>query len=87
MNETDWSKIEDSENEAPYAPARKPYRPTPNANDMLMGGVPAAPDPDEKGPWFVAAYDGMCPCGVSFYEGDRIRADGDGDWEAQACCG
>lgn len=40
------------------------------------------------GPWFHAAYDGECElCGTGFYGGDLIRADGDGGYEGQDCCG
>ena len=52
----------------------------------FLSGAPAG-DGLRKGPWFCAAYDGECVCGVSFYEGDLIRADGDGGWEAGDCCG
>lgn len=41
-----------------------------------------------KGAWFIAACDGDCHgCGREFGEGDEIRADGDGGFEARACCG
>lgn len=89
MNDTDWAAIEDSESSDAYDPFKtgKPYRPTQSADDLLMGGGPPEPD-DDKGPWFEAQYDGECAgCSVSFYEGDRIRADGDGGWEAEECCG
>jgi hypothetical protein len=40
----------------------------------------------EKGPWFGAMYDGRCSsCEDSFAEGDRIRADGQGGYECEAC--
>lgn len=84
MNDTDWAGIEDSENERPYAPARKPYRPVTDANDFLMGG---GDDREGKGPWIVASFDSECPCGDPIFEGDMIRADGDGEWEGQECCG
>lgn len=39
------------------------------------------------GLWFPAAYPGHCDqCGVSFDQGDQIRADGEGGWVAE-CCG
>jgi hypothetical protein len=50
-------------------------------------------DPDEiepkndKGPWFTAGFDSdddSC-CGEGIYEGDVIRADGEGGWEHQDC--
>lgn len=90
MNETDWAKIEDSENDAAYAPAPKPYRPTTTADAFLMGGGyvhEEDPDPDEeKGPWFAAEYPGQCSaCYLPFTPGDMIRADGEGDWEAKFC--
>jgi hypothetical protein len=83
MNPTDWSKIEDSENDDACAAPRKG-----TADAFLMGGG-EDPDPDDdKGPWFRAAYDGECAaCFAAFFEGDLIRADGDGGWEAQECCG
>jgi hypothetical protein len=41
-----------------------------------------------KGPWFYASYSGECAgCTRAFDEGDLIRADGFGDWEAKECCG
>lgn len=59
---------------------------------------PAAPDPfasgtaeasaDGPGPWFYASYAGDCSgCCAPYDEGDLIRADGNGEWEAQDCCG
>jgi hypothetical protein len=59
------------------------------ADDFLGGGSPT-PEPEQggKGPWFDSAYDGDCSgCYTSFLSGDVIRADGDGGWEAQDCCG
>ena len=45
-------------------------------------------DGPRKGPWFYASYDGECSgCDGAFYEGELIRADGEGGWEAQECCG
>lgn len=54
-------------------------------NDFLMGDgsddTAAAP-----GPWFMASYPGKCSgCFAPFSEGDLIRADGEGGWEAQYC--
>jgi hypothetical protein len=47
---------------------------------------PAAEPAPEKGPWFGAMYDGRCSsCEDSFAEGDRIRADGQGGYECEAC--
>lgn len=41
-----------------------------------------------KGAWFISACDGDCHgCGREFGEGDEIRADGDGGFEARRCCG
>lgn len=40
------------------------------------------------GPWFITAVAGDChSCGREFVEGDEIRADGDGGFEARNCCG
>jgi len=40
----------------------------------------------EKGPWFGAMYDGKCAsCEDSIFEGDRIRADGEGGYECEDC--
>lgn len=40
------------------------------------------------GPWFPSRYDGSCDtCGADFGEGEEIRADGSGGWEAFECCG
>jgi hypothetical protein len=45
-------------------------------------------DDSGPGPWFPAGYDGECgTCGAFFFAGDIIRADGDGGWEGQECCG
>ena len=66
-------------------PDPKQYRPVPSADDFLMGG-PAELDPEDagKGPWTEARYDGECATGgVAVFEGDMIRADGDGGWEGQ----
>lgn len=59
--------------------------------------APAVPDafsdPKEgkdqgPGPWFPSRYDGNCEtCGADFGEGEEIRADGSGGWEAYECCG
>lgn len=41
-----------------------------------------------KGSWFPARFPGECDgCGGAFDEGDDIRADGQGGWEAYDCCG
>jgi len=43
-------------------------------------------DMPEKGPWFGAMYDGHCSAGeCAIYEGDRIRADGQGGYECEDC--
>ena len=57
--------------------------------------APAAGDPDPfdsagnpAGPWFAAAFESDCDaCGCRVFEGDLIRADGDGGYEGQECCG
>ena len=39
-----------------------------------------------KGPWFGAMYDGECSsCDDAIYEGDSIRADGQGGYECEDC--
>lgn len=39
-----------------------------------------------KGPWFYAAYRGLCSrCGSPIEPGEKIRADGDGGWECREC--
>lgn len=56
-------------------------------NDFLMGEGSDEPDRD-TGPWFHASYPGECSgylCGMWFVEGDQIRADGEGGWEAREC--
>jgi hypothetical protein len=55
-------------------------------DDWLMdeeGGT----DPDaDKGPWVTATFDSECSCGLHLiFEGDRIRADGYGEWEKEEC--
>lgn len=48
----------------------------------------AQPDGADTGPWFTAAYSGDCDqCGNYFFEGDEIRADGEGGWQGRECCG
>lgn len=43
-------------------------------------GVPDGDMPSGKGPIFEARYSSTCSvCGDRIEEGDRIRADGDGD--------
>ena len=43
-------------------------------------------DDTRKGPWFGAMYDGKCnSCEDKIYEGDRIRADGEGGYECENC--
>jgi hypothetical protein len=57
--------------------------------------VPTADDPFDSpndrsgpGPWFYASFESDCDgCGEPLYEGDLIRADGDGGYEGQDCCG
>lgn len=40
----------------------------------------------QKGPWFGALYTGECSgCDGAIYEGDRIRADGEGGYECEQC--
>jgi hypothetical protein len=43
-------------------------------------------DVAEKGPWFGAMYEGRCSVSeCRIYEGDRIRADGEGGYECEDC--
>lgn len=43
-------------------------------------------DDTNKGPWFGAMYDGRCSVSeCRIYEGDRIRADGQGGYECEDC--
>jgi hypothetical protein len=66
----------------------------------LANAVPSAPAPASEfasaatdprsagfGPWFTATYDSGCagPCGGKIYEGDEIRADGEGGWLCSVC--
>ena len=61
-------------------------RPEPAVDPFASGSDDAARS--GPGPWFYASYDGDCTtCGSPYEEGDFIRADGDGGWEAQDCCG
>lgn len=88
VNPTDWAKIEDSENDDAYAPPPRKDHTVPNSSsDFLMGE--GSDDRDSRpGPWFPAAYPGECSgflCGMAFSEGDMIRADGEGGWQAQEC--
>ena len=46
----------------------------------------ARDDRAERGPWFTAAYPGVCAgCGEEFEAGTLIRADGDGGYLSEAC--
>lgn len=44
-------------------------------------------DPDaDKGPWVDATFESECACGLHMiFPGDRIRADGYGEWELELC--
>ena len=56
----------------------------------FFGGIDADNDqPDHgPGPWFPASYEGACSrCFAEIGIGDTIRADGEGGWERQECCG
>lgn len=46
------------------------------------------PDPfDRPGPWFPAGYEQECDtCGGAIFQGDEIRADGQGGYECRANC-
>ena len=42
----------------------------------------------QPGPVFCAGYDSECSvCGLGIFEGDDIRADGDGDYAHADCIG
>ena len=64
----------------------KPSRSTAaDVNDFMSGDDP---EEEKTPPWFPAKYDGNCEsCGSDFGEGEDIRADGSGGWEARECCG
>lgn len=56
----------------------------------FFGGVDTDNDQPDDGPgrWFEAGYEGECSgCFAEIGIGDIIRADGDGGWERQECCG
>lgn len=61
--------------------------PTPAGPGHELAIIAYGNDPvDGKGPWFGALYDGRCSsCDDAIYEGDRIRADGQGGYECE--CG
>jgi hypothetical protein len=87
MNPWDEDKISDYQAQDDWMEAERAERPPPppvGADEFLMG--PPPPD-DGKGPWIRATFDSICPCGRPIFEGEKIRADGDGDWEGQDCCG
>lgn len=53
----------------------------------FLGEEPHAPEAT-PGRWFRSSYDGDCDvCGAAMFEGDEIRADGEGGWQGQECCG
>lgn len=58
---------------------------------LASPGAPAAdrePYGDGYGPEFTASYDGECgECFEPLYEGDLIRADGDGGYVHSECAG
>lgn len=61
------------------APVSDPA-PTVEAGTTEEGSV------DDKGPWFGAMYDGRCSVNeCQIFEGDRIRADGQGGYECEDC--
>ena len=54
---------------------------------FLFGQGPRDDGP-QPGPWFQAAYEGECAnCFARIEPGDLIRADGEGEYERQECCG
>lgn len=55
--------------------------PTPTVEETTQGD-----DVSDKGPWFGAMYDGRCSVNeCAIFEGDRIRADGQGGYECEDC--
>lgn len=56
---------------------------------FLSGGAGRGRDGGPRpGPWFEAAYEGECSrCFEVIEPGDLIRADGEGEYERQECCG
>lgn len=74
-----------------HSKADKAFRhKNPDTGDWCLGTAledPTGPaTPPEKGPWFGAMYDGKCSVSeCQIYEGDRIRADGQGGYECEDC--
>lgn len=63
----------------------KPYASAPCGIQECCGDD-ADQDATNKGPWFGALYDGRCSVSeCKIYEGDRIRADGQGGYECEDC--
>lgn len=64
-------------------PFKGPYRSTPcEIQECYCNDG----DNPEKGSWFGAMYDGSCSVSeCQIYEGDRIRADGQGGYECEDC--
>lgn len=58
-------------------------------SDAAAAFLSGAPDDGPRpGPWFEAAYGGECSqCFAEIEPGDLIRADGEGEYERQECCG
>jgi hypothetical protein len=80
-----YGVLDDAQARGTYPAASAPADPGPEEEDPFAS--PAAVVPD-RGPWFASRYDGDCDgCGADFGEGDDIRADGSGGWEAKDCCG
>jgi len=53
----------------------------------FLGEDPHPPEA-KAGRWFTSRYDGDCDvCGAGLFEGDEIRADGEGGWQGRECCG
>lgn len=61
----------------------------PDAEAHLDAADMMVTDPDrasDKGPWFGAMYEGRCSVNeCQIFEGDRIRADGEGGYECEDC--
>ncbi len=70
-----------AERYTPPGGGRPVHVPVADDDPFDSAGNPAAP-------WFAAAFESDCDgCGCRIFEGDIIRADGDGGYEGRDCCG
>lgn len=66
-------------------PGKDPRQAETPVNRTAAGRLEEKPG---KGPWFGASYESDCDgCGNRVFEGDQIRADGQGGWECEEWCG